>query len=220
MENHGVTQRGDNDDETRLSMTRQCSGCTLCCKLLPMTSRKSPEVKRALDAMLAHGLASNSEAASMVPDFDKPAGERCPHQRTFKGCGIYATRPFGCRYWNCRWLVNNDTADLGRPDRSHYVIDIMPDFVTMQDHETGKTTQLEVVQIWCDPKHPDAHHDPALRAYLLRRAAENIIGLVRYNERDAFALLPPTMTVDKQWREQHGNVEKEHTVADLVKALR
>ncbi len=30
------------------------------------------------------------EALMMRPDFDKPAGVRCPHQRGGKGCGIYA----------------------------------------------------------------------------------------------------------------------------------
>jgi len=54
-----------------------------------------------------------------------------------KGCAIYAKRPMSCALWNCRWLVNDDTAELSRPDRSPYVIDIMPDYVTVLDRETG-----------------------------------------------------------------------------------
>ena len=41
-------------------MTRHCGGCTLCCKLIP------------------------------VEELNKPAGARCKHVRTGKGCSIYA----------------------------------------------------------------------------------------------------------------------------------
>ena len=65
-------------------MTRQCGGCTACCKLLPMKpGNKAPKT---LAAMIEHGIMSIDDAASMTPDFDKPAGERCPHQRHHKGC--------------------------------------------------------------------------------------------------------------------------------------
>ena len=140
---------------------RACGGCTLCCRLLP------------------------------VNELDKLAGQRCKHQRTGKGCAVYRTRamPACCHFWNCRWLVNDDTADLSRPDRSHYVIDLLPDYVTVIDNETGEQTNVEVVQIWCDPKYPDAHRDPALRAYLERRAAEGKMALVRYNSSEAFSIM-------------------------------
>jgi hypothetical protein len=94
-----------------------------------------------------------------------------------------------CHFWNCRWLVNDDTADLSRPDRAHYVIDLLPDYVTVIDNETGEKTNVEVIQIWCDPKYPDAHRDPALRRYLERRAAEGKMALVRYNQKDAFTIM-------------------------------
>jgi hypothetical protein len=81
----------------------------------------------------------------MIPDFDKPAGERCPHQKHHKRCSIYGNRPFGCRIWNCRWLVEDDTADIGRPDRSHLVIDLMPDFVTLRNNEDGSENRVQVV---------------------------------------------------------------------------
>ncbi|HEV8466043.1 MAG TPA: hypothetical protein VGQ63_13705 [Pseudolabrys sp.] len=141
---------------------RHCGGCTLCCKLLPVT------------------------------DLDKVAGERCRHQRTGKGCAVYnivGKMPPCCHFWNCRWLVNDDTADLSRPDRAHYVIDLLPDYVTVIDNETGEKTNVEVIQIWCDPKYPDAHRDPALRRYLERRAAEGKMALVRYNQKDAFTIM-------------------------------
>jgi len=42
-------------------LMRQCGGCTLCCKLLP------------------------------VPPLEKLAGQRCQHQRHGKGCAVYET---------------------------------------------------------------------------------------------------------------------------------
>lgn len=113
-------------------MTRECGGCTLCCKLLPMQAGANERLRdggQTIATAIALGLLTARDAANTVPDFDKPAGKRCPHQRHHKGCAIYARRPFGCRFWNCRWLAEDDTAELLRPDRAHYVIDVSPDFV-------------------------------------------------------------------------------------------
>lgn len=71
---------------------------------------------------------------------------------------------------------------MSRPDRTHYVIDVMPDFITLVYDETGALTNVEVVQIWVDPSYPDAHRDPALRAYIERRGEEGIAAIVRYSE--------------------------------------
>src|SRR2546423_255596 len=110
-------------------MTRACGDCQLCCRLLP--------VKGILN---------------------KPAGARCKHQKFGKGCMVYHRpgMPPECAIWNCRWLVNDDTADLPRPDRAHYVIDLIPDYVTLVNDETGEKQNVEVVQVWIDPKHPAA----------------------------------------------------------------
>jgi hypothetical protein len=100
-------------------MTRQCGECTLCCKLLP------------------------------VRELGKGANTTCEHAKFKKGCAVYHTTiPHSCRLWNCRWLVEDDTADQSRPDRAGYVIDIMPDFITATDNETGERFRVEVVQIW------------------------------------------------------------------------
>ena len=172
---------------------RRCGDCQLCCKLLPVRS------------------------------LDKGAGQKCKHQSHAKGCAVYArlarVSP-ECRLWSCRWLVEDDTADLRRPDRSHYVIDIMPDFVTLQEDETGKLEHKQCVQIWVDPKHRDAHRDPALRAYLERRAEENIVGLVRWGETDGMAIFPPGLSSDGEWHEKEsgGRVDS-HTPEQLLRAL-
>jgi hypothetical protein len=174
---------------------RRCGGCTLCCKLLPMVE---------------DGVRVTQDLRLRGPgDFNKPAGQRCPHQRFGKGCAIYNRRPACCALWNCRWLVNNDTADLRRPDRSHYVIDIMPDFITLDDGE--HRANVEVVQIWVDPNYRDAYRDPALLAYLTRRGEEGIAAIIRYSESDGFVLFPPAMTHDGQWKEQRGTVKPERT---------
>jgi len=172
---------------------RQCGDCQLCCKLLPV---------RALG---------------------KGAGERCKHQRHAKGCAVYAS--LGrvspeCRLWSCRWLVENDTADLRRPDRSHYVVDIMPDFVTVRNDETGELEHIQVVQIWVDPRFPDAHRDPALRAYLERRAKERIIGLVRWNNNDGMVLFPPSLSEGGVWHERRSNLRAaDHSPEELLRAM-
>lgn len=203
-------------------MMRQCGECTLCCKLLPMRRDAYPleRIADTVEAMIAAGWADPRSFAGMVREFDKPAGERCQHQRIGKGCAIYPTRPFGCRYWNCRWLVNDDTGDLRRPDRSHYVIDIMPDFITIRHNETGAARHVQVVQVWIDPKHRDAHRDPALRAYLARRAKDGIAALIRFDEMDAILLFAPGL-VDGEWHEVRTNLmrEKQHTAAEIVAAL-
>jgi hypothetical protein len=167
---------------------RQCGECNLCCKLVP------------------------------VPDMDKLAGERCRHQRA-TGCRIYAQRPQSCALWNCVWLGGGDqAADLRRPDRVHYVIDVLPDFITLQDNDTGEARKIPVLQIWLDPDYPDAHRDPGLRAYL-----DNcqIAGLVRTDAHEAFVLFPPSMAEDREWHEmKSGRGGREHTKDEIASAMR
>lgn len=173
-------------------MKRECGTCTLCCKLLP------------------------------VRELAKKAGERCKHQR-LTGCRVYHKpgMPPACALWNCRWLVDPKVAEAGvsRPDRAGFVIDTMPDFVTLRDNETGEVIPIQVVQIWVDPKRPDAHRDPALRAYLARLGNENIVALIRFNERDAFTVIPPAMT-GAGFRELHGeSMGRQHSMTEIVDAL-
>jgi hypothetical protein len=172
---------------------RHCGECQLCCRLLP------------------------------VREIDKKAGEKCQHQKFGVGCKVYArlaqVSP-SCVLWSCRWLVNNDTADLRRPDRSHYVIDMTMDFVTAVPHEGAQPINVPAIQVWVDPKYPDAHRDPALRAYLDRRGAEDgAIGLIRYASRKGFALIPPSLT-DCGWVEHQGeSIERDHTPQEIHEAL-
>jgi hypothetical protein len=169
---------------------RRCGGCTLCCKLLP------------------------------VREVDKGAGERCRHQRTGKGCAIYAKRPMTCQLWSCAWLSSPaETADLRRPDRSRYVVDNMPDFVTFT-YPDRPDVKVPVIQVWVDPAEPDAHRDPALRAYLERRGADGFMALIRSNDLDAFLLCPPNMAADGEWHEERSNQRAaQHSAAEIYSLL-
>jgi len=168
---------------------RRCGDCSLCCKLMPM------------------------------PELNKPAGKRCQHQRHGLGCAIFARRPMACQAWSCRWLVNDDTADLRRPDRSLYVIDVMPDYVTARPNDGGEPYNVPVVQIWCDAHSPDAWRDPALLAYLDRRGRDGTAALIRFDNRRGITVFPPSMTGDT-FREYHnGELREEHTMAEKVAAI-
>lgn len=174
-------------------MKRQCGDCQLCCKLLP------------------------------VPPLQKPAGTTCRFQKFHKGCTVYhkPEMPMECKIWNCRWLVNDDADDLPRPDRAHYVIDVMPDFITINHDDTGETQNLQVVQIWIDPKYSDAHRDPGLRRWMFRRAQDGIAALIRYNAKDAIVIFAPPFDVNGQWHEITSGMTlvRTHTLDEVVGAL-
>jgi len=171
-------------------LPRSCGGCSLCCKLVP------------------------------VKELGKAAGTRCKHQRTGKGCMVYGSgsMPHSCRLWSCAWLTGSFSGR--RPDRAHYVIDILPDFVELRDNTTGKLTVVPVVQVWCDPGFPDAHRDPDLRAYLETRGRDGVAALVRWSNREAIGLFPPSMSADGCWHEMPGGtLLPEHTFDEVVAAV-
>jgi hypothetical protein len=173
-------------------MMRQCGDCQLCCKLLPV-----------------------------VP-LGKGAGEKCRHQKFGKGCSVYhtAAMPPECGLWNCRWLVGDDTDELSRPDRSHYVIDVMPDFVTLTHNDTGETQHVEVVQIWIDPKHPEVHREPALRRYMVRRAEQGIAAIVRFDAHKALIVFAPPLSSDRKWHEiADGKTGPTHSPREVARTV-
>jgi hypothetical protein len=203
-----------------LPNARRCGDCSLCCKLLPMKAEKTEHFDETLAKMIELGMLTAEQKRRMIRDFDKPAGERCKFQKFHVGCAIYARRPFGCRFWSCRWLVADDTAELSRPDRSHYVVDMSPDFVEHVDDATGKCTPIPAIQVWVDPNYPDAHRDPVLRAYLDRRGKEGYATLIRYDASRGFVLFPPSMT-GGEWIEKTENLTNrpEHTIEEKTAAL-
>ena len=168
---------------------RECGNCQLCCRLLPISG------------------------------IDKAANQRCQHQSFARGCKVYNGRPQCCALWSCRWLTNDDTADLHRPDRAHYVIDPVPEFIRLEPHDGGLEFRVPVIQIWCDPKFPDAHRDGALRDYLHRRGAEGHAAIVRYSPENGFAIFPPSLTGDSVWHEKGGINEKDHSAEEVARTL-
>jgi hypothetical protein len=156
------------------SSSRRCGSCQLCCRLLPVLA------------------------------LDKGANTRCAHQRTGKGCTVYRTRwmPTECHVWSCRWLVDSATAGLHRPDRSHYVIDVMPDMIGIDQHD-GTVHDVAVVQVWVDPNFPHAHRDPGLRRYLERVAeTDRTPALVRGTGPDTgLVLIAPSLNTSGEWQE-------------------
>jgi hypothetical protein len=174
-----------------LPQMRRCGECTLCCSLLPV-----------------------------VP-LNKKAGERCINQRGL-GCKVHekAGFPTECRLWNCRWLVDRTTTKLLRPNLSHYVIDIVPDFVTAVDK--GHEVKVPVIQVWIDPRYPEAHKDPNLREWLRQHEPECLM-LVRYDAFDARCLIPPHMSDTGDWEEIGGprmkSMDGTHSAEEIAAVL-
>lgn len=174
-------------------MTRHCGECQLCCELVPVKE---------------------------IGAAGKAANERCTYQRRGRrGCSIYARRPDSCRYWSCQWLINaGETAKLSRPDRCHYVIDPIPDYVGFQHEGSAGIEHIMAVQVWIDPRFPAAHQDQSLRRFLYDtwQAA-----LVRYGSREVLLLIPPE-EYDGEWLERKSQPHDqwvEHSEADLLAAL-
>jgi hypothetical protein len=158
-------------------MKRECGGCTLCCKLLP------------------------------IPPLKKPAGKKCEHQRTGKGCAVHGTpkQPQACGVWFCRWLINDDADNLSRPDRARYVIDMLPDEISMQPSDGSAPLKKYVaIQIWADG---DAWFgDTALRDWILRKAEQGTPTIVRYSAREAIGVFAPPLSPDGQWYFSKGTI--------------
>jgi len=141
---------------------RKCGDCQLCCYVMP------------------------------TEEIGKPANTRCSHQRAGKGCAVYSRRPMSCALWNCRWLVDDDMSDQPRPDRSHIVIDMMPDVIRMTHNDGSPAEMLPVIVAWIDPAYRDAWKSAAFTRYVQR---QKVPILIRYSSSDGGGVLfPPAIT--------------------------
>lgn len=168
---------------------RTCGACKACCTWVP--------VERPLN---------------------KPAGVACVHLRA-KGCGIYEKRPDVCRYWNCAWLYQHETAAMRRPDLAGYLIDPVMQTVLAEGHP------LPVLQVWVDPERPDAHRDPALRDYLNDAGRRyGVPSLVRWawpipqEGAESMLLIPPSLRADGLWLEQRQPMITHDRMTELLAA--
>jgi hypothetical protein len=100
------------------------------------------------------------------------------------------------------------------------VIDVMPDFITINHNETGEQQNIQVTQVWIDPKYPDAHRDPALRRWMVRRAEEGKAALVRFNAHDAIVIFAPPFDAAGEWHEITSGMTavKTHTLEEMMQA--
>jgi len=172
-----------------VSTKRKCGECQLCCRLLP------------------------------TEEIAKPANERCPHQKSYCGCAIYPRRPLSCQLWSCRWLIDDDTADQPRPDRSHIVIDMMPDVLRMTNSETSEEQHVPAIVAWVDPKYPDAVKSEAFVRYVKR---QKVMVLIRYGSTEnGGVLFPPAVTgLDKvAWKESKLGSDMPKTLREKAEAL-
>lgn len=146
---------------------------------------------------------------------NKPAGVACVHLHS-RGCRIYAARPDVCRYWNCAWLYQEATADMRRPDKAGYCIDPVLQTILVDE------TPVDIIQIWVDPARPEAHRDPALRAYLALMAERHgTPALVRWANptqegQDAMFLAPPSLSDDGEWVEKRSAMISEEALAERI----
>jgi hypothetical protein len=146
---------------------RQCGSCKACCTAIPVD----------------------------LPEGKKPANVRCRHLKS-RGCGIYEHRPKPCVYWSCRWLMDETTADIRRPDHCGYIIDAMPDTILADGRP------VECVQIWVDPNRRDVHRDPPLRAWLEDvHRRHGYIAMVRWGSAEGVLLVPPAASDTGEWLE-------------------
>ncbi len=162
---------------------RSCGSCKLCCTLLPVD----------------------------LANRKKPANEKCEHLCS-KGCSIYDHRADPCRYFNCRWLFDDRTGHLRRPDKVGYVIDPMLDGIVADGNP------CDVIQVWVDPNRRDAHTDPALRDYLSKMA--EIYGfpaIIRWSSTAAMLLVAPCLTESGEWVELVGDKMNLQTELEMKK---
>jgi hypothetical protein len=161
---------------------RSCGSCKVCCTQLPVD----------------------------LPKGKKPANTKCEHLCS-KGCSIYDHRPTPCEYWMCRWLFDEDTAALKRPDKSGYIIDSSLDTILANGEP------VEVIQVWVDPARRDAHRDPALRAYLLMVAEKyRIPAIIRWSSKDALILIAPPLSQEDDWLEMSGSMKSQSEMNKML----
>jgi hypothetical protein len=154
------------------------------------------------------------------PAIEKPGCVRCTHLSNARGCTIYEDRPRACRDFRCQWLANYDAEDIPRPDRGHFLIDPAPDMVTSYD-KLGVVHYTQAVQIWVDPKYPDAWKHPALLRFLARRGHEGIVAIIRYGTNVGdFILAPPNLSGTGKFLERRDAMQgQQSAVPDMVEKL-
>lgn len=96
---------------------------------------------------------------------------------------------------------------MTRPDRAHYVIDVLTDYVTATDKSTGEAFTLPVFQVWVDPAYRDSWRTDEMRAWMLRMAERHHCAtIIRYSPTEAVTVFPPPLNAERTWQEVRGQV--------------
>lgn len=64
-----------------------------------------------------------------VVELDKPPGTWCVHCSK-NGCGIYETRPQGCRTYYCHWMLDRNFGPEWKPEKSKFALIQTPQGIT------------------------------------------------------------------------------------------
>jgi hypothetical protein len=59
-----------------------------------------------------------------VDELAKPSGQWCSHCERSGGCGIYDTRPAGCREFYCEWMLSAQLGPEWKPDKAKFVLGV------------------------------------------------------------------------------------------------
>jgi hypothetical protein len=132
----------------------------------------------------------------------KPLGERCPELRSGRkrGCGIYETRPNGCREYQCHWLFNGLLEQQHRPDKIGIIFD---DGQVRQKgfwEKLGHSLALALPPLTARELRPGAFKD---QSRLLKTLATELVVILVRNPADPESRLrvigPNRRTIDAVW---------------------
>jgi hypothetical protein len=88
---------------------------------------------------------------------------------------------------------------MPRPDRAHYVLDMMPDAIKAINNDTGEAIEIIVIQVWVDGSFARALADRALWRYAERLGEEGRAIILRNGSTKARIMFPPAMASDNRW---------------------
>jgi hypothetical protein len=95
--------------------------------------------------------------------------------------------------------VGDDTADMLRPDRAGYVLDMMPDMMRLENNTTGEAQEIEAVQVWVEGSRAALVFDKRLRRYAERQAERHAALILRFADGSAMAMFAPALSSDGEW---------------------
>jgi len=109
------------------------------------------------------------------------------------------------------WLADKDflrshNIRIRRPDICHYVLDESADIVYINN------TQFACLQVWADPKFPNAWRvDKELKKLMSLLGTHRNVTMIRNGDADGICVVPPTLGPDRRWIERKVRYTKNPT---------